>query len=146
MARNELQMWNPFRELDSMHRRMSQMLETAFEPSALNGLTGWTPPVDIEETDDAFVIEAELPGVKRDDVSVELDDNELTIRGESKERERVGILRRQSRRVGEFHYRVRLPGDVDEDKVEATLRDGVLELRVGKAVPAKARQIEISAG
>ncbi|HLS24360.1 MAG TPA: Hsp20/alpha crystallin family protein [Beutenbergiaceae bacterium] len=146
MTRNELQMWNPFRELDSMHRRMSQMLETAFEPSALNGLTGWTPPVDIEETDDAFVIEAELPGVKRDDVSVELDDNELTIRGESKERERVGILRRQSRRVGEFHYRVRLPGDVDEDKVEATLRDGVLELRVGKAVPAKARQIEISAG
>ena len=146
LARNDLQLWNPFREIDDMHRRMSQMLESAFEPAWLNGFTGWTPPVDIEETDDAFVVEAELPGVKRDDVSVELNDNELTIRGEAKERERVGILRRQTRRTGEFLYRVRLPGDVDEDKVEATLRDGVLELRIGKAVPAQARRIEISAG
>jgi len=146
LARNDLQLWNPFREIDDMHRRMSQMLESAFEPASLNGFTGWTPPVDIEETDDAFVVEAELPGVKRDDVSVELNDNELTIRGEAKERERVGILRRQTRRTGEFLYRVRLPGDVDEDKVEATLRDGVLELRIGKAVPAQARRIEISAG
>lgn len=146
LARNDLQLWNPFREIDDMHRRMSQMLESAFESASLNGFTGWTPPVDIEETDDAFVVEAELPGVKRDDVSVELNDNELTIRGEAKERERVGILRRQTRRTGEFLYRVRLPGDVDEDKVEATLRDGVLELRIGKAVPAQARRIEISAG
>jgi len=68
--------------------------------------------VDLEETDDAWIIEAEVPGARREDVSVELHGDELAVHGEIRERERAGILRRRTRRTGQFDYRVRLPGDV----------------------------------
>ncbi|MFP5336529.1 MAG: Hsp20/alpha crystallin family protein [Actinomycetes bacterium] len=142
---SELQTWNPFRELDDLHQRMSRLMESTFGETR-DGLTGWVPAVDIEETDDTFVVEAELPGVKRDDVTVELRDNELTIHGEVKERERTGVLRRQTRRTGQFDYRVSLPGDVDADHVDANLQEGVLRVTVRKAARAKPRRIEITAG
>ena len=142
---SELQAWNPFRELDDLHERMSRLMESTFGETR-GGLTGWVPAVDIEETDEAFVAEAELPGVKRDDVTVELRDNELTIHGEIKERERTGVLRRQTRRTGQFDYRVVLPGEVDADNVEANLEEGILRVRVRKAEQAKPRRIEITAG
>ncbi|UER55866.1 Hsp20/alpha crystallin family protein [Kineosporiaceae bacterium SCSIO 59966] len=140
----ELQTWNPFRELDDLHERMSRLMESTFGETR-NGLTGWVPAVDIEETDEAFLVEAELPGVKRDDVTVELRDNELTIHGEIKERERTGVLRRQTRRTGQFDYRVVLPGDVDADNVEANLQEGILRVTVRKAEQTKPRRIEITA-
>jgi HSP20 family protein len=104
---------------------------------------GWLPPVDIEEADDAYVVEADLPGVKRQDVNIELVGNELMVTGEIKERERKGALRRQTRRVGRFDYRVVLPDHVDDDKVEANLADGVLTVRVPKAERAQRRKIEV---
>lgn len=140
----ELQTWNPFRELDDLHERMSRLMESTFGETR-NGLTSWVPAVDIEETDEAFLVEAELPGVKRDDVTVELRDNELTIHGEIKERERTGVLRRQTRRTGQFDYRVVLPGDVDADNVEANLQEGILRVTVRKAEQVKPRRIEITA-
>jgi HSP20 family protein len=140
---NELTSWNPFRELDEIQSRMSRLLESTFgTPTALGG--AWTPPVDIEETDDAFVVEAELPDVKREDVDVELNDNELSIHGEIKERERTCILRRQTRRTGQFDYRVTLPGQVDPDSTEASLKDGVLRLTVRKSEGQRRRRIEIA--
>lgn len=147
VRRNTEQNWSPFRELDELHDRMSRLLETSLgdlRPGSL--LTGWAPAVDIEETDDAFVVEAELPGVKRDDVTVELQNNELHIHGEVKERARVGILRRQTRRTGQFDYRVVLPGEVDADNVEANLEEGILRVQVRKSEKAKPRRIEITAG
>ncbi len=99
-----------------------------------------------DENDDAFVVEAEMPGVKRDDVIVDLQDNELRIHGEIKERERTGILRRQTRRTGQFDYRVTLPHEVDADNVEANLHEGVLRVQVPKAEQTKPRRIEITAG
>jgi HSP20 family protein len=104
---------------------------------------GWSPLVDIEEADDAYVVEADLPGVKRQDVNIELVGNELMVTGEIKERERKGALRRQTRRVGRFDYRVVLPDHVDDDKVEANLTDGVLTVRVPKAERAQRRKIEV---
>jgi HSP20 family protein len=122
---------------------MSKLLES----SVGHGLvTSWEPAVDIEETDEAFLVEADLPGVKRDDVTVELQNNELTIHGEVKERERTGILRRRTRRTGQFDYRVVLPGEVDADNVEANLQEGVLRVKVRKAEHARPRRIEITAG
>lgn len=141
---NELQSRDPFRELDDLHQQMSRLLESSL--GDLRGVAGWVPAVDVEETDEAFVFEAELPGVKRDEVSVELQDNELRIHGEIKERARTGILRRQTRRTGQFDYRVTLPREVDADNVEADLRDGVLRVQVGKAEQTKPRRIEITAG
>jgi HSP20 family protein len=100
-------------------------------------------PVDIEETDDAWLMEAELPGVKRGDVTVEMQGDELVIHGEIKERERTGVLRRRSRRVGQFEFRVRLPGNIDESGIDANLHAGVLTVKAPKA-RAEARRIEIS--
>jgi HSP20 family protein len=123
------------------------MLDQTFGSFGLPGLmteaVGWSPPVDIEEQDDAYVIEAELPGVQKDDVNIELQSNELMITGEIKEREREGILRKRTRRIGRFEYRVRLPEQVDSDNVEAKLNDGVLTVRVPKVQRADRRQIKV---
>jgi HSP20 family protein len=103
----------------------------------------WIPAVDVEETDDAWIVEAEVPGVGRDNVNVELRDSELVISGETKERERSGILRRRTRRTGRFEYRVILPGQPDPDAVEATLDDGMLTVRVPKAEQARPRRVQV---
>jgi HSP20 family protein len=141
---NDVTPWNPFRELDDFHSRFSRLLETTFgdTPGSLFG--AWSPPVDIEETDDAFLVEAELPEVRPDDVNVELNDNQLTIHGEIKERERTGVLRRQTRRTGQFDYRVTLPAAVQPDSAEASLKDGVLRLRLHKSEVSKPRRIEVT--
>lgn len=136
--------WNPFRELEELQDRMTRLLES-FGDLRSDALTGWAPAVDVEETDEAFVVEAELPGVKRDDVTVEMRNNELMIHGEVHEREREGVLRRRTRRTGQFDYRVTLPGEIDADHVEANLQEGVLRVEVRKAEQAKPRRIEIKA-
>jgi HSP20 family protein len=101
------------------------------------------PAVDIEETEDGWVVEAELPGVDKKDVTVELRDSELTITGEIKERKRVGILRRRTRRKGRFEYRVTLPGEADAEGIDASLHDGVLAVRVPKSERARSRRIDV---
>jgi HSP20 family protein len=108
-----------------------------------NGASAWTPPVDILETDDAWVVEAEVPGVDPDDVNVEVRDSEVSISGEIKERERKGILRRRTRRVGEFDFHVTLPGQVDPENVDANAHNGVLTVRIPKPEQARARRIEV---
>jgi HSP20 family protein len=105
----------------------------------------WLPSVDIEETEDAWIVEAELPGAKREDVHVEMRDNELVIFGKIKEREREGILRRRTRRTGEFEYRVTIRGDADPDRIDASLHEGVLTLRIPKPARERRREIEVKA-
>ena len=104
----------------------------------------WAPLVDIEEQDDAYVLEAELPGVKREDVNIEVAGTELSVTGEIKEKERKGALRRRTRRTGRFEYRVRLPQQqVDASKIEAGLDQGVLTFRVPKPERTQRQKIEI---
>jgi HSP20 family protein len=129
---------DPFSEMEGLYDRMGQLMQ---------GLTGDLPVLpavaDIEETDDAYIVELDVPGVKRDDINVEVRENLVRISGEIKERERVGLLRRQERPVGKFEYLVTLPSEVDPDKVEGSLSDGVLTLRLGKAAKSQPRRIEI---
>ena len=132
--------WDPFGELDELYERMNRLWETGLA----GGVDRWAPLADVEETDDAYSVEIELPGVARDDVDIQLSDRELTVSGEVKEKERSGVLRRRTRRVGHFHYAVSLPGDVDPDNVTAHLDGGVLTVRVPKAQQAKPRRIAIS--
>ena len=143
----DVERWEPLAEIDQVTDRMRRLLEQTFGgfgwASPLIERGGWSPPVDLEETDDAYVVEAELPGVKRDDVDVELIGTELSIAGEVREPERTGILRRKSRRTGRFEYRVGLPSHVDPDKVEARLLDGVLQVRVPKTERAQRKRIAI---
>jgi HSP20 family protein len=134
---------DPARELEDLHRRMEELLESAWTGSGIAHDGMWSPLVDIEETDDAWVVEAELPGVKRGDVNVEVRDSEVAITGEIKERERKGILRRRTRRTGRFDYRVTLPGEADAENIDASLKDGVLTLRIPKPERARARHVEV---
>jgi HSP20 family protein len=136
------QNWSPLNELGQLNERMRQMLEQTFG-GLIDEPVGWIPAVDIEEQEDAFVVEAEVPGVKREDVNIEVSGNELTISGEIKVREREGIIRRRTRRVGRFEFRVVLPSEVDPEGVDAKLDDGVLTVRVPKAERAQRRRIEV---
>ena len=139
--------WDPLHELEDMHHRMGRLLESTLgDVGGLAGEAAWSPLVDIEETDDAWIVEADLPGVKRGDVGVELRDGELAISGELKKRERTGLLRRQTRRTGRFDYRVTLPGDVDPDSIDASLDQGVLTVRIPKHQGARAHRIEVRGG
>src|SRR5512132_3673130 len=146
----EPQRWEPLSELEQMTQRMRRMLDQTFggfglQSPLISEGAGWAPLVDLEETDDAYVLEAELPGVKREDVNIELVGNELSITGEIKEPERKGTVRRQSRRTGRFAYRVSLPSHLDPDKVEAKLEGGILKVSVPKSERAQRRRIEIKA-
>ena len=132
--------WDPPRELDELYERMNTLWQ-----SGLSGaLDQWSPRADVEETDDAYTVELDLPGVARDDVDIQLDDRRLTVSGDIEEKERRGILHRRTRRVGRFHFSVTLPGDVDADNVSAQLHDGVLTVHVPKSAQAKPRRIAIS--
>ena len=140
--------WEPFRELEQVTERMRKMLDETFGgfgrwPSLLHESAGWSPLVDIEEDDDAYVLEAELPGVKRDDVDIELVGNELAITGELRDKERAGVVRRRTRRTGRFDYRVTLPEQVDAEQIDAALAKGVLTVRVPKSQRAQRRKIAI---
>lgn len=138
---------SPFAELDQLGDRLRRMLEETFGDftPALTETAGWVPNVDLEEQDDAYVVEAELPGARREDVNIELVGRELSIKGEMKEKEREGILRRRTRRVGRFEFRVTLPDQVEPDQIDARLEDGVLTVRIPKAERAQRRRIEVKA-
>jgi len=129
-------------ELGQLNERMRRMLEQTFG-GMLDEPAGWVPAVDIEELQDAYVVEAEVPGVKREDVNIELSGNELTISGEIKAREREGVIRRRTRRVGDFEFRVVLPNEVNAEGIDAKLNDGVLTVRIPKAERAQRRRIEV---
>jgi HSP20 family protein len=134
--------WDPFREIADMEQRMSRLMDGLWPVSPVaDGM--FSPAVDIEETDDAWLVEADLPGVQKGDVSVELSGPELAITGELKDRKRSGVQRRRTRRTGRFEYRMRLPGEADPKKIDASLKDGVLTVRVPKPEQTKPRQVQI---
>ena len=132
--------WDPLRELDELYERVNTLWQSWLDGT----LDRWSPLADIEETDDAYTVEIDLPGVAREDVDIQLDDRRLTVSGDIEEKERKGILHRRTRRVGRFHFSVTLPGDVDADDVSAQLHDGVLTVHVPKSAQARPRRIAIS--
>jgi HSP20 family protein len=137
--------WPSFEQVpERMRRMLEQTLGSFGSPALLTEASTWTPFVDIEEEDGAYVLEAELPGVRREDIAIELVGNELSITGELKERERKGIVRRHTRPVGRFDFRVTLPSQLEAEKVEADLAHGVLTVRVPKAEHARRQRIEVT--
>ena len=143
MTARPVRRFEPFREFDQLQAQMGELLESALAGAPGEGAP-WIPAVDIEETDDAWIVEAELPGVDKKDVDIQMNDSELVVKGEIKERERTGILRRRTRRVGEFEFRVTLPGQTDAEQIDAKLDGGVLAIRIPKPQETQPRHIEIS--
>jgi HSP20 family protein len=127
---------------------MGQLMSGAFDGGWQPMGQSWAPLADLSETEDAYLAEVELPGVARDDISVELAGQELVISGEFTDTGKEGRALRRGRRSGRFEYRVLLPGqaDPDPDKVTAALAGGVLTVTVPKAEAGKPRRIQITAG
>ncbi len=134
--------WDPVAQINRLNEQLHDYLGNRGSLPSLMG-EGFTPLADVEESDDAYLVEVELPGVRGDDLDVEVAGRRLTVSGERKERERVGILRRQTRTVGRFHYEVVLPSDLAEDQVEASLNEGVLSIRVPKVEADRPRRIPV---
>ncbi|MBQ0825129.1 Hsp20/alpha crystallin family protein [Streptomyces tagetis] len=140
---------DPFHELEELRARMDQLTRSTF-PFPGGGFPGggeedaWAPPADVEDTEDAYVLELELPGVEKEQITVEVDGGELGVHGEIKERARTGVVRRRTRHVGRFDYRTTLPPNADTDHITADLADGILTVRVPKAAGTSPQRIEIT--
>lgn len=135
-------MWRPFRGFEDIYSEFDRLVQSLV--GGAGGDDAWLPAADVSETDAEYVVEIELPGVRREDVDLELDGNELVVTGEVKERKREGLVRRRTRRIGDFEYRVTLPGDLRADDVEASLAHGVLTVHVPKAQTTKHSKIKVS--
>jgi HSP20 family protein len=140
--------WEPFRELaalqNEMGRWMNQVAGVMGQPG--NGqASSWLPAVDVWETDSELVLSFDLPGIPEDKITVELDDNVLTVSGErERSQEHSGDrFYRFERRFGSFARSVTLPTGVQEDQIKADYKDGVLEVRVPKPEEAKPKRIQI---
>ena len=134
--------WNPVRELASMEiDRLNRMFEDFYGAGR-----GWLPAVDIFETKDhEFVIKAELPDMKREQIAVTFENSVLTLSGERKTEfdDRSGALHRSERSYGTFTRSFTLPASVDGDRISAAYKDGVLTVRIPQREEAKPKQIEV---
>ncbi|WP_374772591.1 Hsp20/alpha crystallin family protein [Streptomyces sp. NBC_01310] len=130
---------DPRHPFGSMRHQMGHFLEQATLAQASQG---WTPLSEEEETEDAYVIKAEMPGIPRENITVEMNGNDLCITGELDTRSDKVLTQRN----GRFCYRASLSGGIDSDKTEATLDRGVLTVRISKSGESKPRQIPITGG
>ena len=142
--------WSPTRDLLSFRDDMNRMFNEFFgrtEGQEGTWLAGaWSPPVDIYDADEAIILKAELPGFGKDDVNIELKDNTLTLKGQRKHETEMKDEQyvRRERTYGSFQRTFMLPTPIDQEKVAATYKDGVLELRLPKSEAAKPKRIAIS--
>jgi HSP20 family protein len=145
--------WNPFKEIEEMEKRLSTLFGRA--PVATGGdkkeaitVAEWSPLVDISEDDKEYVIKAELPEMKKEEIKINVHDDVLAISGERKyEKEEKGKkYHRVERAYGSFLRSFTLPEDADGSKVSAEYKDGVLKVHLAKSEKAKPKAIEVKVG
>jgi HSP20 family protein len=136
--------WEPFRELASLQGDMNRWLNTFFDGQTRE-TRSWVPALDVWETDNDIVYAFDLPGIPEDKISIEVKDDTLTVSAERDKTEETSEDRyyRFERRYGSFTRAVGLPQGVDEDRIDASYRDGVLEVRVPKPAEQKPHRIEL---
>jgi HSP20 family protein len=142
--------WDPFRELDGLHARLSRMLG---ERPFIRGVDTdnlsfgeWAPAVDIQETDKEYIVKADLPEVKKEDVKVELEDGVLTVEGERKlEKEEKGKkFHKIEREYGKFVRRFALPIEIDAGRLSAEFKEGVLNVHLPKSPETKPKTVTVN--
>lgn len=141
--------WEPFRNAASLQERINRMFDEAFNKARdmeENAMGTWRPSVDIFETEHAIILEAELPGVIREDINVEVENNVLTLKGERKDIREVeeDCYYRRERIVGRFHRAFTLPMDINHDQIKANFQNGILRLEVPKPEEKKPKKIAIA--
>jgi len=142
--------FNPWREMPTLHSRMNRFFDDPFFRTGRmaddDNMGMWNPAVDLYEKDDHFVIKAELPGVDKKDIKIDLNDRVLTLSGERTYDNEVKEENyyRKERSYGKFQRAFRLPADVDSDQIKAEFKDGVLQVEVPKPEEQKAKQVTIN--
>jgi len=146
---NALTRWDPFKEMDDLQKRLTSIFGLAPQRS-VNGkeemtVSQWLPLVDITEDGQAYLIKAELPEVKKEDVKVTVENGVLTISGERKfeKEEKDKRYHRIERAYGSFTRSFSVPDDADDAKVGADFKDGVLTVRLAKSEKARPKSIEV---
>jgi HSP20 family protein len=144
--------WEPARELHTIQSEMNRLFDTFFGTPGNGGtnpqVRRWVPAMDLVETDDHFVLRADLPGLAEGDVKIEVADNVLTVSGERRfehEGRKDGFYRLE-RGSGSFARSLTLPEGVDEGAIDASFDKGVLEVRIPKPAERKPRRVEIAVG
>ena len=146
--------WEPVRELTSLQNEMNRLFNTFFDTPSTGGngnggsLRRWIPAMDLVETDDHFVLKADLPGLDESDVNIEVEDNVLTVSGERNaehEDNREGYVRVE-RAYGSFRRSLTLPDGVDAEAVSASFEKGVLQVSIPKPEQRKPRKVAIQVG
>lgn len=143
----ELMRWDPMREMDTMRDRMNALFDNFFSRKAEpeEGLWGWSPAVDLYEDDSKYVVKAELPGVDKDKIQINLTGRVLSLSGErsdEKELKEEKVYRRECS-YGRFERTFTLPAEVDPDSIKAEYKDGVLKIEVPKPEEQKPKQISV---
>lgn len=135
-------LWEPTEIFGDMDR----MLAGFFRPISGSGTDVWTPALDVRETADEFIVDAELPGLSKSDVDITVEDGVLTLSGERRMEEQTEDkgYRRVERRYGSFSRSLTLPRDIDAENVSASFKDGLLTVHVPKKETAKPRSIKIN--
>ena len=142
--------WDPFKELEDVSNRLNRIFGRApvrtESGREMLAVADWMPSVDISETDTEYLVKGEIPGVKKEDVKVTIQDGMLTIQGERKqEKEEKGKkFHRVECCYGSFVRSFRMPDDADENSVKAEFKDGMLNVTLAKSEKAKPKQIDIS--
>jgi HSP20 family protein len=141
--------WEPLREFGTLQNEMNRLFNSVFDTPPAGGnaaMRRWVPAMDLTETDDHFVLRADLPGLSEEDVNIELEEGTLTVSGERKsehEDKREGFYRVE-RAFGSFSRSLTLPQGIDPESVTASFDRGVLEVRIPKPEQRKPRRIEIN--
>jgi HSP20 family protein len=142
--------WEPFREFAALQNEMNRVFNSwaGGEGAGNGGSRTWVPAVDVWETENEIVYAFDLPGIPEDRISVEVEDNSLTVTGERERTHQTEDDRfyRYERRFGSFARSIGLPQGVSEDAIKADYRDGVLEVRVAKPEQSKPRRIQVGSG
>jgi HSP20 family protein len=147
---NPITPWHPFRELEDWQDRILRALRPSRsqEGRQLPALADWAPSVDITEDEKEYLIKAELPEVKKEDVKVTIDKGVVSIHGERKfeKEEKNKKYHRVERSYGCFHRSFSLPEDADSGKVTAEFKEGILEVRLGKTETKAPKAVEVTVG
>jgi HSP20 family protein len=148
---SNMRRYDPFSEMMTLRDAVSQLFEDSFvNPARFSSSSNLSMALNVSENPDGYIVEAVVPGVKSEDLEITLEDNVLTIRGESRHEQETGDKQSNfhimERRYGRFSRSVRLPAAVKTDEVQATLEDGILRLEIPKAEEVKPRRISVAAG
>ena len=140
--------WDPFRDFSLLQDRMNRLFDDAgrgWRPEEPSATTTWSPAVDIYETEREIMVQAELPGVDRKDITLNLENNVLTLKGERRfEKEtKQENYHRIERSYGGFSRAFSIPAIVDDEKIRADYKDGILKIALPKKEQAKHKQIKI---